>query len=62
MFFVFVISKNKNEDPCKISNINVVQSFWNFAQVKKNKPILTYEAKPRAMQRQQWLRRLKQLR
>jgi hypothetical protein len=36
MFFVFVIyQKIKGGDPFQMSNINVVQSFWNFAQLKK---------------------------
>ena len=38
MFYVFVIyQKNQRGDPCKMSNINVVHFFSNFAQLKKIK-------------------------
>ena len=36
MFFDFVIyQKFKGGDPYKMFNINVVQSRWNFAQLKE---------------------------
>ena len=44
MFFVFAIhQKFKGGDPYTISNINVVQFCWNFAQLKeiKNKQVAT---------------------
>jgi hypothetical protein len=50
--------------------ITIVSKKWFLFQVekidesmkKKNKPILIYEAKPRAMRRKQRLRQLRQLR
>ena len=34
-FWFCNLPKIQRGDPCKMSNINVVQSFWNFAQLKK---------------------------
>ena len=40
MFFCFCnLPKIQRGDPCKMSKINVVQSFWNFAQSNKIKKI-----------------------